>query len=454
LTQAEVEPLATDVLAPSDLKPPSASLSSLYLGYALVILLVIQTLAFVDRQIISILAEPLKHAFRLKDWQLGLLSGSAFAIFYTTLGVPIARVAERTHRPRIIGLAAGAWSVFTVAAAFTTTFPQLLLTRLGVGVGEAGAVPVGHSLICSYVSQRRRAAALAFFSAGLPLGTLVGMAVGGLMADAYGWRAAFLVAGLPGFVAAGLAAFTLKEPRRNLAAQPAMGLMEVARRLGSSKAFVTICGAATLWAFTANGMGAFTAAFFMRCHHGQLVDLAHQVSAATGWRLGPTGLLGLALGLSSGLFGAMGTIIGGPLTDALMRRDRAAYLTVLALSRIVGIPLALAAVIVPDPAVALGLIAIGAFFSALGTGGLYASVQSLVPPELRATASAVFSLVVNATALTLGPLCAGLLSDTLAVRLGSAEGLRWSLITLHVLSATCIWVYWSGRKVLVREMVS
>lgn len=171
-------------------------MSAAYRRYALSVLLVIYTLNFLDRQIMSVLAEPIKNDLGLTDTQLGLMTGLAFAV-YTVLGIPIARFAEHANRPLIIATATAVWSAFTVLCGYAQNFVQLVVARIGVGVGEAGVLHPAHSLIVDYTPKEKRASALAFYSLGTPLGGLLGMVLGGLVADAYGWRVAFLVAGAP-----------------------------------------------------------------------------------------------------------------------------------------------------------------------------------------------------------------------------------------------------------------
>src|SRR5215203_3792461 len=192
-----------------------------YTQYVMWLLLGIYIVNFLDRQVLNILSEDIKTELRLSDTQLGLLGGVAFALFYTVLGIPIARLAERKNRARIIGTSVFVWSGFTALCGQATSFWQLALCRFGVGAGEAGCTPPAHSLIVDYVPKERRASALAFYSMGTPIGTLAGLVLGGLVADAYGWRAAFLVAGVPGILFSILAFTTLKEPRRQLAAHAA-----------------------------------------------------------------------------------------------------------------------------------------------------------------------------------------------------------------------------------------
>ena len=189
-----------------------------YRAFALSILLGAYILSFLDRQVVSILAEPIKKDLGLADWQLGMLTGLAFALFYTTLGIPIARLAERFSRPWIIAASMALWSGFTVLSGRAQTFPQMLIARMGVGFGEAGCNPCAHSLIADYTPKEKRASALATYSLGIPIGTLLGLVMGGLIADAYGWRTAFFVAGAPGLVLALVAGLFLKEPRQHMAA--------------------------------------------------------------------------------------------------------------------------------------------------------------------------------------------------------------------------------------------
>ena len=204
-----VEPSAPPAASGAQAAPYTAPYSPGYTRYAMFLLLGIYIVNFLDRAVVNILAEPIKNDLGLADWQLGLMSGLAFAIFYTVLGIPIARLAERKNRPIIIGTAVAVWSGFTALSGMAQNFAQLVLFRIGVGVGEAGCTPPAHSLIADYVPKEKRASALAFYSMGTPLGGLLGLVMGGLIADAYGWRVAFFVAGAPGILFALLCWFTL-----------------------------------------------------------------------------------------------------------------------------------------------------------------------------------------------------------------------------------------------------
>ena len=426
-----------------------------YRSYALWLLLGIYTLNFLDRQVVNILAEPIKQELGLKDWQLGALTGLAFAVFYTFLGIPIARLADRANRPMIIAGALAIWSGFTVACGLATNFVHLLFARIGVGVGEAGCSPPSHSLITDYTPKEKRASALAFYSMGIPLGSLAGMALGGLVADAHGWRVAFFVAGAPGIVLAIIAALTLKEPRKALAAAqakqageaPSFG--EAMKELATKKSFWLIAFAGSGISFIGYGHLAFYGSFFFRNHGPQLAELAANLGG-----LGPAGFLGTALGLIIGVFGATGTFLGGQIADRAAKKDIRAYVSVPATAGILGIPFFLVAMTTDNAALALGMLALPTLLNSLWYGPVFAAVQSLVQPRTRATAAAVLLFIINLIGLGLGPLFVGLLSDTLARSMGEAEGVRWALLLSASVGLISALLFWLARKTIREEIVS
>ena len=265
-------PSTDPVVPPATSSISEAPYSAGYTRYAMLLLMAIYTVNFLDRSVINILAEPIKNELKLADWQLGMMSGLAFALFYTFLGIPIARMAERRNRPMIIGTSVAVWSGFTALSGAAGNFWQLVLCRIGVGVGEAGCTPPAHSLIADYVPKEKRASALAFYSMGTPLGGLMGLVLGGLIADAYGWRVAFLVAGAPGILFAFLCWFTLREPRKILAEHSARitatqaTFRETLSYLMRKKTFWLIALGAAIKAFIGYGHAPFTASFFLRVH--------------------------------------------------------------------------------------------------------------------------------------------------------------------------------------------
>ncbi|EJL36271.1 sugar phosphate permease [Caulobacter sp. AP07] len=429
--------------------------SSGYRRYALWVLLIIYTLNFLDRQVVNILAEPIKRDLGLADWQLGMMTGLAFAVFYTVLGIPIARLAETRNRPFIIGASVAAWSAFTVLCGFTQNFWQLILARIGVGVGEAGCTPPAHSLITDYVPKEKRASAIAFYSIGTPLGTLAGMAMGGLVADAYGWRVAFMVAGAPGVLFALVAAFTLVEPRRQLAADLAarahskISFGAALAVLAAKKTFWLVAFAASIKAFIGYGQAPFIASFFFRVHGADVAALA------ASFGLKSAGFLGLALGLIGGTAGVIGAWLGGVLADRLGARDLRAYVTVPAVASLVAIPFYILAVSVAAPMPAIAVLTIPVLLGTLWYGPVYATAQSIVDPAMRATASAVLLLIINLIGLGLGPVAVGALSDLLAGPggLGEAQGVRWALILSTLFGLVAFALFWRARKTIREEMV-
>lgn len=422
------------------------------------VLLLIYVVNFVDRQVVNILAEPIKRDLGLLDWQVGAMSGLAFALFYTILGLPIARLAERGHRPYIIAVALALWSGFTALCGVTQNFAQLLLARVGVGVGEAGCTPPAHSLITDYVPKEQRASALAFYSMGTPIGGLVGMALGGLIADAYGWRMAFVVCGLPGIILAALVALTLVEPRlraigaelkaRTQAMRDAKPFAESLTTLRRKRTFWLIAFAAAIKAFIGYGHAPFAASFFYRVHGQEISALAANFGLQSG------GFLGLALGLMAGIGGAIGAFAGGMIADKFGGRDYRAYVSVPAVASLIIIPFYFLALLSSSALVALGVLFFGAVLGTLWYGPVYATAQTIVPPHMRATASAVMLFVINLVGLGLGPLAVGALSDTLAIGfgLGEAEGVRWAMLISALAGLVAAVLFWTARRYIREEM--
>ena len=382
-------------------KPSIPLPSARYQRYAMVLLLFTTILNFVDRQIINILAEPIKQELHLADWQIGMMSGLAFAVLYTFLGIPIARLAERRSRPAIIAISISVWSAFTVLCGTATSYIQLLLFRIGVGVGEAGGTPPGHSLISDLVPREKRASALAFVSSGTSLGTLVGMIMGGYIASIYGWRAAFWVAGVPGIIFAVLVALTLREPRHKLPPEqrrslaPQTTFSETLRFLATKRTFWLISFGAAAKSFIAYGQSPFTASFFLRVHGDEIAKLA------AWFGLQPIAFLGIALGLIIGIGGAISANVGGWIADYFQARharirDPSGH-----------------RVLDPHSILYRGdadadsdwrtrLVFVSFLLTGLWYGPIFATGQSVVPAHMRATASAILIFIMNLIGLGLG----------------------------------------------------
>lgn len=441
-----------DATAARNAPSPSAG----YGRYVLSMLLVINFLAFLDRQILNILAEPIKQELELSDTQIGLLTGLAFAFLYTFLGLPIARLAERTNRVGIIGISLAIWSGFTVACGFAGSYVQLALARVGVGVGEAGCSPASHSLISDYVPREKRASALGFYSMGVPLGTMAGLAFGGLIADAYGWRIAIVVAGAPGLLIAVLAKLTIKDIRRqrpanrgpNGDAAPSLG--QAMRELASKRAFWWATLAASSSAFLAYGHNAFYASFFLRNHAPGVAEIAATVS---GGSLKASGFLGIALGLILGLGGLLGSFLGGRMCDHFAKRDPRANALLPAGAFLISLPFVIGAVFIPNTAAALLMLGPAILLKTFWYGPIFAMVQNVVEPCTRATAAAILLGMMNLIGLGLGPVTVGIFSDAFATTLGTSEGLRWGLAVTAIMGIVPPACLWMASKTLIAETV-
>ena len=446
----------TDAVAPAEEldAPESVPLvSDGYRRYALTLLLVIYTLNFLDRQVVNILAESIKKDLHLHDWQLGMMTGLAFALFYTVLGLPIARLAERANRAWIISGAIAAWSGFTLLCGLAQNFPQLILARIGVGVGEAGCTPPSHSLITDYVPRDKRASAIAFYSIGTPLGSLLGMAMGGVVADLWGWRAAFLVAGAPGVLMSLLAFFTLKEPRKAaVKGVPHAGpkISEALKEILGKKTFWLMAIGAAIIAFAGYGSAAFIGSFYFRNH------AAEAAAAAKTFGLGTAGFLGLALGIVGGVAGILGSYIGGVIGDRLGKKGPQGQMTLVSIAAVAGAPFYIAGMLSPSMVTAMTLLAIPTFLNSMWYGPIYGSVQGLVRPQTRATAAAVILFIINLIGLGFGPLAVGALSDVYAdgMGMGAGPGIRYALMTSAATILVAAGLFWIARSTIKDDMVS
>ena len=405
-----------------------------YRYYVAWLLCGVYTISIMDRQLVAILVEPIRTEFALQDWHMGLLSGLAFALFYTTLGVPLARLADRNNRVKIMAVSLLVWSAFTGLTGIAKTFVHLLIARVGVAVGEAGCNPAAYSLIGDYFEARRRATALSIFQMGGYIGSFLGLLLGGWVGHTYGWRVAFLLVGLPGIGVALLMKLTLRElprgfsdPVRAVVEPPPVG--KVVRDLLAKTSFVHLAFAAALHNFAVYGVGNWYAAFLMRSH-GMNVAKA-----------------GTILAICTVIGGAAGTYIGGMLSDRLAtrRHDSRYYLWVPALSLLIGFPLSQGVLFFDDTRIVIALLSPVVMCSAAYLAPSITATYGLVGIRERALASAVLLFIINLIGLGLGPLLAGIASDQLrqmflerglteAQALGA--GLRWSL---RIIVAVNLW---------------
>ena len=394
------------------------------------ILLIVYIFNFIDRQIVNILAEPIARDLDLSDTQIGLMTGIAFALFYTVLGLPIARYADRptTNRPRLIAVALAIWSAMTAVCGLAQNFGQLLLARVGVGVGEAGCTPAAHSLISDLVPKERRASALGFYALGIPVGTVLGMIIGGLLVDALGWRHAFMLVGLPGVLLAVVVWIVLKDPRHlaasvKIAPPPGLTTMAALRSILSSRALVLLLVAASSAAFLSYGKATWATIFFQRTHG-----------------LSP-GQVGLWLGLANGAAGILGTWMSGRIADRFGATNRRHVLTAAAVGMLLLAPTAILAYSMGNWIAGMVLLMVPTFLGSLYYGPTYSSVQGLVDPQARAMASAVLLFFQNLIGLGLGPLLFGMLSDELKPLYGD-ESVRYVLYAASVMSLIPAFFFW------------
>jgi MFS family permease len=448
--EENIEPGAVSSSAPATTR----SVSPRYAFYAVALLTIINVVASIDQRVVSVVAETIRNQLHLADWQIGMMTGLAFAMFYAVLGFPIARIADRGSRPLVIVSSLAVWSAFTALSSRATNFLQLFLCRMGVGVGEAGCNPPAQSLIADYSPREKRSSALAVWSMGVPLGALVGFALGGLVADSYGWRATFLVAGTPGLVLAVLAGITLKETRSRLrtdvlaarANQPK--LRQVMRVLVTKRTYWVLLVNTALKMINTYGLQAFVVSFFMRAHK---TDVAH---LAAGFGLKSTGFLGVTIGLISGGFGALSILLGGWIADRSAAKDIRNTMYAPAIGGLIALPFTIVALVVPNTVLALAIFSIPYLLNGFGYGPVNAAMQSIVPQNIRAisTAFALFLEILIGQAA--GPVIVGILSDTFAANFGRADGLRLSLICSSSLAIPCAYLYLSARKTMREDLES
>ena len=407
-----------------------------YRWYVLAMLTGLYTFNFIDRQILVILQEPIKAEMGLSDTQLGLLSGLAFAVIYVVAGLPIARWADRGNRRNIVTIALVVWSGMTALSGLAQNYWQLLLARVGVATGEAGGSPPAHSMISDIFKKEERATALSIYSMGINFGGLIGLLAGGWIAQTMDWRYAFYLVGIPGLLYAIALRLTVREPPRGFAEKITVvdespSMIEVAKVLLTRPTFRHMAIAAGLHAFISYGAANFAPSFYIRTH---------------GMDLGPVGTW-LAL---AGITGAIGTFLGGYLTDKLMLRDQRWYLWVPAISTLITLPVSMIIYNVGNPYIALSLQFVTGLTFSMYLAPNLALAHSLVGLRMRAMSSAVLFFILNIIGLGLGPLVVGAISDALAPRFGN-DSIRYSLmLVVCVFNIWCVFHYWMASRT-VRE---
>jgi MFS family permease len=394
-------------------RPVRDGITPAYANYVLALLFVAYVFNFIDRQILGILLESIKRDLALSDTVMGLLTGTAFAVFYATLGLPIARLADVWVRRTVIALGLALWSAMTALTGAVQSLWQISAARIGVGVGEAALSPPAHSLISDYFPPEKRATALGVYAVGIHVGTLFGFKGGGLLDDAFGWRMAFVIVGAPGLLLALLVWLTVKEPARGRtdplhAPRPqAPPVREVIAYLMRRPSFVFLAIAMGFLAFAGYAFSVWAPTFLRRAHD---------------WSSGQAGDLGWPIGIG----GAFGSILAGWLADRLGRRDTRWWTWVPAMAGVLPLPFTLGFLFHGDGVTALWVAAPGLAIAAFYQGPSFAMVQNLSPPPMRSVASGLMLFITTMIGYALGPPVIGLLNDGVFAHHGELA-VRYSL---------------------------
>lgn len=399
--------------------------------------------SYMDRQILAILQELIRKDLSLTDTQLGLIGGLAFALFYATLGIPVARLADRGNRVNIIAIALALWSMMTAVCGLAQNFWQLLAARVGVGIGEAGSSPPSHSIIADLYPPEKRAGAMGIYSLGVVLGAALGTIIGGTMAHLYGWRVAMFTVGLPGIVLAIVIKLVMTEPRRGLSdAQrvadgeaagtiPTLG-QGFAEMWGNAAAVHLVMGV-TITSMIGYGLTAFGPSFMQRSLGLEMIQVA--------WIVAPV----------AGVMGTLSAVGGGWLANRVAKRSgiHAQAWLVLVL-KAVGLPLVLLFYVVSDdPWIAVPVYWLSVLLVNSYLGPTFALIQGLAPMRMRALWAAITLLVINLIGLGLGPTLIGMVSDLLRPSFGE-QSLRYAMLIVTAATPWALWHYWRAGVLLKR----
>jgi MFS family permease len=421
--------------------------------FALAVLFAINLLNFFDRQLAGALGEPVRIEFGLNDTALGVL-GSIFTIIYALAGVPVGRLTDRWLRTRLIGIGVAVWSLFTGATGIAWNYWSLFVTRIGVGIGEAVCAPACQSLIGDLFPPEKRARALGIFMLGLPVGLSLAFFLGGLIGEAYGWRAAFLIALVPGLILAVLVLF-IPEPARG-AMEPQRAPV-LAAQSSWFRSAVAVLSVPTLWWIIASGalhnfnmyaVMIFQTPFLQRFHGLGLYD-ANVISA-----------------LVVGVVGGIGLLLGGWLSDRLARRRVDGRLLLSAVAMLAGAPCVFFAIAQPSGSIApfIVLMSIGIATMHAYYPTVYAAIQDVVEPRMRGTAVALYFMAMYLLGGSLGPIATGMLSDHFARRAmhaaGSdvmtepfrAAGLHDAMFVVPLLMSLCAVVLFAGSRTVAEDV--
>ncbi len=430
--------------------------STQYRFFVLAMLFLAYAFNYIDRVLLGIVQEPIKAEFGLSDFQIGLLGGPAFALLYTFLGIPIARIAERANRVSIIAIAMILWSGMTALCGLSHNYLQLLLARVGVSIGEAGLTPPAQSIIADYFPAHVRTTALGIYSLGVPAGALLAAFAGGVLAQEFGWRTAFVMLGLPGIALAIVIKLTVKEPPRDGDPADVPSLREALRMLMGKTSFRHLVAAASLSAVVTYGLGQYLTSFLVRAHDMALADASRLT------------------GITIGIFAGVGTFLGGYLSDRLAAGRRGYIGFVPAVGLALATPLYMIAFGLPAFGFAIAALFAGALMHYSYLAPMYAIAQGTAAARMRATSVALMLLVVNLVGYGVGPPLVGAISDTFmagalagtglttetclqngaaACAAASAYGLRWALVVISGAQLWSAFHFWRAGRALESDWV-
>lgn len=420
-------------------EPVSGGISPGARRYALAVLAVVYMFNFVDRQILAILLPSIKEEFQVGDTVLGLLVGTAFALFYVGLGVPIARLADRWNRRNLIALAVAVWSGMTALSGLAANIWQLTLARIGVGVGEAGCSPPAHSMIADLYPPEQRSSAMGFYTLGISAGIMLAYLAGGWVVQNMGWREAFFIIGLPGLLLALIVRFTLPEPRRGASerrvdsgSQPE--LIIVARFLKARKSFLYMAIAAGLSSFVGYSIVNFMPSF---------IDRSFGVGIA---------VIGFWLGIIYGIAGGAGFYFGGYIADRIGRAGHRKAMVFIAASTVASALFYGGVFLSSSLFACMTLLIIPTVISNFYLAPVLSQTQSLVSLRMRAVASSLVLLIINVIGLAMGSPLTGFISDLLEPALG-AESMRYSLLIVSsVMLPLAAWCYFRAGKYIEQDL--
>ena len=409
-----------------------------YRTYVLSAVGVVALFNFFDRSIFSVLAVSIKSDLNLSDTQIGLLGGFGFALFYAIVGIPLARIADRHNRITLVSICLAAWSLATAACGMAGGFISLLLARIGVGAGEAGCFPPSYSVLSDYYPPARRAFAIGVFHFWGNIGFLLGLVGAGVVSDLFGWRAAFIIFGLPGVLFAVILKLTVREPARGaldkVQAPVKSGFREAVKVLAARRAYIHLFIAYSLSAFAFYAILLWLPQFFARTFSMTQSEL------------------GVYYGLAFGGGMIVGVGLGAVIAPRFIARDRRWEMLFPAVAALLSLPMALGILVAPSQATALILTFLFCACASSGLGPGFAAVQSLSEPGIRATASALVLFSAALIGQGLGPTLVGILSDVLTAPLGE-QSLPFSIAFAAAAFGWSSLHGWLGSKRFLQDIV-